>query len=94
MVQEALTNVVKHAGATCADIRLEFQEEVVSVQVEDDGVGFNVNLIAMDNRKAWGLLGMRERASLVGGALTVNSSPGEGTRVALQVQLSPGTPLE
>jgi signal transduction histidine kinase len=80
VVQEALTNVVKHAYADWAMVVLTYNTDHVSVQVEDNGRGFDLDKV-MENRVAWGLLGMRERASILGGHLTFESQPGMGTRV-------------
>ena len=77
LVQEALTNVVKHAGATHARVRVEEAGAAVTVTVEDDGHGFDV---AASNQ-GFGLLGMRERVALSGGDLSVESSSQGGVRV-------------
>jgi signal transduction histidine kinase len=76
VVQEALTNVVKHANADSARVLIECSDGVISIEVEDDGVGFD-NDQATDG---FGLLGIRERVSLVGGSFEVESS-GRGTVV-------------
>ncbi len=81
LVQEALANVVKHAGATSARIRLEEDESSVWVTVEDDGSGFAV----ADEHDGFGLLGMRERVELAGGELEITSTPGQGTRVTARL---------
>jgi signal transduction histidine kinase len=81
LVQEALTNVIKHADATRARVRIEEDDETVSVTVEDDGNGFDGDT----DHDGFGLLGMRERVALLGGDLTVTSSPGDGTRVAAEL---------
>jgi signal transduction histidine kinase len=87
LVQEALTNVVKHAGATHARVRVEEAEATVTVTVEDDGHGFD----AAATGQGFGLLGMRERAALSGGELSVESSPEGGARVTatLPVERAP-----
>ena len=76
LVQEALTNVVKHAAATRVNIVLSHRDGGVSVIVEDDGRGFEPEAVRSD---ALGLVGMRERLALLGGTLAVESSPGAGT---------------
>jgi signal transduction histidine kinase len=81
LVQEALTNVIKHADATRARVRIEEEDETVSVTVEDDGRGFAGD----GGHDGFGLLGMRERVALRGGQLTVTSTPGDGTRVAARL---------
>jgi signal transduction histidine kinase len=84
VAQEALTNVIKHARAANATVRLSYLPTVVMLQVEDDGCGFDVH--AQAERPAWGLLGMEERATLLGGYVAVQSRPdGHGTRVEMMI---------
>jgi signal transduction histidine kinase len=78
LVQEALTNVLKHAEAQTVSILLALQDGSVTAVIEDDGRGFTPGETRAD---ALGLLGMRERLSFLGGALTVESAPGSGTTV-------------
>lgn len=85
LAQEALTNVVKHAAADHAQVRLNYGRQVVTLCVEDDGCGFEVDGLARPDRHSWGLLGMEERASLLGGQLNLYSRPGEGTRVEVHI---------
>jgi two-component system, chemotaxis family, CheB/CheR fusion protein len=87
VAQEALTNVVKHAHATRADVVLEGSDEAVVLIVEDDGVGFDMTS-ADAKTTGIGLVGMRERAALVGATLQVESALGEGTTVYLRLSLS------
>ncbi len=83
VAQEALTNVMKHAQATRATVRLSYLPSVVMLQVEDEGCGFDVR--AQAQRPAWGLLGMEERATLLGGYLAVQSQPGQGARIEMMI---------
>ncbi len=83
VVQEAITNVVRHAQATRIDVLTERRGDRVIVMVEDDGVGFEPDLVQRGNH--FGLLGLRERAESLGGALTVESAPGAGTTVVVEV---------
>jgi len=83
VAQEAVTNVGKHAKAKTLTVNLESAEEKVTLMVHDDGAGFDVDKKGKAND--YGLEGMRERAQLVGGELTVTSRPGEGTTVRLVV---------
>jgi signal transduction histidine kinase len=77
LVQEALTNVVKHARASTVELSVRLLGENVTVEVRDDGVGFST-----DSRSdGFGLVGMRERVRLAEGALSIQSRPGEGTVV-------------
>ncbi len=86
IVQEALTNVAKHARATSVTVRLRGRAGGFTVEVEDDGVGFDAAAAQRPgSRKGLGLLGIRERASQFGGALVVDSVEGRGTRVAVDL---------
>jgi two-component system, NarL family, sensor kinase len=82
--QEALANVARHAGARRATVRLVATPERVRLSVEDDGCGFDLSEIPTGRH---GLLGMRERAGLLGGTFEVESVPGKGTRVEASVPL-------
>jgi len=83
IAQEALGNVAKHSGAQRADVRLHYAPDEVTLAVVDDGVGFEVpdRPEELAQRGHFGLVGMHERAALVGGRLEIISSPGQGTRV-------------
>ncbi|MFN2216193.1 MAG: sensor histidine kinase [Anaerolineales bacterium] len=81
IVQEALTNVVKHALANTAEIFLTFEDDGVSIKVIDDGQGFELNSNRPGKRISWGLRNMEERANLLGGSFKINSHPGAGTSV-------------
>jgi PAS domain S-box-containing protein len=83
VVQEALTNVLRHARASRVDVLAERRGDRVIVVVEDDGVGFDPERTELGGRL--GRVGMRERAEALGGTLTVESSPGAGTTVAVEV---------
>lgn len=84
VVQEALTNIVKHAGADRVSILLSRKDGSVVAVVEDDGSGFDPGAIRED---ALGLAGMRERIALVGGRLQIESSVGAGTTLVAEVPL-------
>jgi len=86
LVQEALTNVVKHAGAERVSILLTRGEGSVSAVIEDDGRGFAPGEV---REEALGLLGMRERLVLLGGTLAVESTPGQGTALVAHVPFEP-----
>lgn len=83
IVQEALTNVVKHAGARRVSILLTRREGTAAAVIEDDGQGFDPSA----EHEGLGLLGMRERLSLLDGRLTIESSPGKGTTLVAEVPL-------
>jgi PAS domain S-box-containing protein len=87
VAQEALANVYFHARARTVNVLLQRHEQTVSLIVEDDGQGFNAEALRRrgDIRSYLGLLGMEERMLLIGGTLTVESQPGEGTTVLASV---------
>jgi PAS domain S-box-containing protein len=84
IAQEALTNVAKHAKAANVDVILERRTDSVLLIVEDDGVGFDP-ATAGGASQGFGLLGMHERAGLVGATLEIESSPGQGTTVLVRM---------
>lgn len=86
--QEALNNVVKHAAATRVDAILDCQSDSVSLSISDNGNGFWAGQNTPQERKTFGLLGMRERSAAIGGRLDIVSSPGNGTRVRISVPLN------
>ncbi|MBI4202394.1 MAG: HAMP domain-containing protein [Chloroflexi bacterium] len=87
--QEALNNVARHAKATNVWIALVYDSTFVRLKVRDDGVGFSPQKAAEPGGQATGLglAGMRERAGLVGGRLTIDSAPGKGTLVQVEVPI-------
>ncbi len=91
IIQEALTNIARHAQAHRVYLHLVGQESGVSVLIEDDGLGFDVTarLVAGMPGSGMGLFGMRERVTLWDGIFTIQSSPGQGTRLFVELPLSP-----
>lgn len=89
VVQEALTNVAKHADAHDIRVRLTRSTREVVAMVADDGQGFNVEDMMRSRERGLGLFGMQERLALVGGQLVIDSAPGAGTRVNARVPLMP-----
>lgn len=88
--QEALRNVEHHAKANRVSLRVAFEKQAVKLGVTDNGVGFMVQpLTALVNAGSLGLLGMQERALLVGGKCQVTSRPGDGTHVTAEVPTLP-----
>jgi PAS domain S-box-containing protein len=83
IVQEALTNAVRHANASNIDVILELRDEKSIVVVEDDGIGFETQEIHKSGHL--GLLGMQERAQMAGGTLQIESRPGGGTTIVAEV---------
>jgi signal transduction histidine kinase len=90
VAQEAVTNILKHANATISLIMLCYEEEAVVLRVEDNGCGFDVNRQeSRGGRPSWGLLGMNERATLLGGQYNIRSQPGTGTTVEVTIPYQP-----
>ena len=87
VVQEALTNIVRHASAQQVSVIIESQPTLLHVVIEDDGVGFEVSRERQADGPGLGIIGMRERAALVGGELTIESSADNGTTLFLRVPL-------
>ena len=87
VIQEALTNIAKHSGARAANVILHRRREGVQAIVSDDGCGFDAEatLRTPAARAQLGLHGMRERAALLGGTVTIESTPGEGTTIYVRV---------
>jgi PAS domain S-box-containing protein len=86
IVQEALTNIAKHAHATQARIAVRRDGSALAIAIEDDGVGF----VPDDPRKpeSFGLIGLRERISLLRGTASIRSSPGAGTSIVVTIPLA------
>lgn len=85
IMQEALTNTLKHSRAQHARVSLVFAPHEVCLQVRDDGQGFD--LAAQPTRPTWGVLGMQERVTLLNGHCTISSQPGQGTTVQVTIPL-------
>lgn len=90
VVQEAITNIVKHAEAHNVLLSVEFKDSAIAIEVEDDGKGFDMEAVGlqMDKAPGLGLLGMKERVTLLGGEFHIESQPGSGTRIDIEVPLS------
>jgi PAS domain S-box-containing protein len=88
-VQEALTNAARHAQASRVRIRLERKKSTVAAFIEDDGQGFDIEQVAGHgiSERGVGLFGMRERVASLGGRLRIQSRPGRGTRLMLEIPL-------
>ncbi|MGE5373241.1 MAG: sensor histidine kinase [Solirubrobacterales bacterium] len=89
LVQEALTNVKKHAGVTEATVKLETSPEMVTVIIRDEGQGFDPEVIHKQ-RGHYGIIGMKERVEFFGGEIKVNSKPGHGVQVTIKLPLAQG----
>lgn len=88
VVQEALTNVVRHASAAHVSVRLEQDDKAVRLSIRDDGAGFDVANTLNAQERSLGLLGMRERVELIGATLRLDSAPGKGTCLQVEVALN------
>ncbi len=87
VIQEALTNILRHANAAHVSVVIERQTTRLHLSVIDDGCGFDMErMLGMKNR-GLGLLGMQERIELLGGTLMFDSRPGQGTRVSVELSL-------
>jgi len=83
IAQEAITNIINHADAKMLEIKIDFIGNRLSLFIRDDGVGFDVDKVFTSTK--FGLIGMRERAVLIGGKLTIESKPNQGTTIRLTV---------
>jgi PAS domain S-box-containing protein len=90
IVQEALTNVALHAAINAATVRVWTSDRILNILVADEGQGFDVRA-ALATGEASGLAGMQERATLLDGHVTIESTPGGGTQVSAQIPLSGST---
>lgn len=89
IVQESLTNVVKHSHATNVNVKVHYLEKEVRIHVRDNGLGFDMDAVqSRIGRVSLGLAGMDERAALLGGAVTISSRPNYGTEVEAVIPLS------
>ncbi|WEY37546.1 response regulator [Paraburkholderia sp. SUR17] len=89
IAQASLTNVARHAGATRVDVTLDSTTDGFALQIGDDGCGFDTE--APGKGYSYGLLGMQERARLIGAALRIDSAPGTGTVVSMIIPAESGT---
>jgi len=94
VIQEALTNVARHAQATRATVSLTSHNATVIATVEDNGCGFDVKQVLATRDRGLGLFGMQERAALVGGRLHIDSQIGRGTRIVIEVPSSWPGPVQ
>jgi len=90
--QEAVTNVIRHADATRVSVAIRCPDGVLEIDVEDDGQGFDVDRTVGSpaSGKSVGVLGMLERARMLGGTCEIDSSPGRGTRVRIRIPVEAG----
>jgi len=90
IVQEAITNVIRHAKASTVTVRLVLLDDYLTLQVADDGQGFDPEMLQSPDPqgKSLGLWGIRERVSILGGEFHVQTAPGQGTTVTVRVPLA------
>ncbi len=90
VMQEAITNIAKYAHAESVLIQCVLREDAISLEIEDDGDGFDPAQLpaAGDSRRGLGLMGMRERVELLGGTIDIDAAPGKGVRIAVSVPLT------
>jgi two-component system sensor histidine kinase UhpB len=89
ITQEAVNNIIRHSQAKKASITLSFQDGLITLQVRDDGFGFNPAQMSQEavHLQHWGLVGIQERLELVGGKLAISSDPSQGTTLTVTVPL-------
>jgi signal transduction histidine kinase len=86
IVQEALTNIAKHASANHVTVKYNAWDGKVHLSITDDGIGFNVaDISASHKHPGWGMVTMSERAQSIGGSLCIESRPGGGTQIVVEV---------
>jgi signal transduction histidine kinase len=83
--QEAITNVVKHAGAHMVTLELDFEPRKVTLQIKDDGKGFTPETCVGPKDGHFGLLGIRERVERMGGQVKITSAPDAGTTIRVEI---------
>jgi len=84
IVQECLNNIVKHAGATEASVEVRVQQDEIRLRIRDNGEGFSPQKSSGTTRGGFGMIGMQERASLLGGTVDIQSASGKGTTVTVR----------
>ena len=92
--QEALTNVIKHSGATNVTIELDFKPQCVALKVEDDGKGFVTANSASGSEGHFGLVGITERTKRLDGKFTIKSAPGAGTCLLVEIPIASAAPTK
>jgi hypothetical protein len=91
IAQEALTNIVRHSGATNAEVAVQHVDGELQLDISDNGRGMD---LAKSAGKRLGLLGMRERARMLGGSMNIEGAPGQGVRICVRLPLAAGQPAK
>lgn len=86
IIQESVNNIIKHSNASNAGVRIKRNKSKVSINIEDNGSGFDIEAAAA-NRAGLGLVGLRERAQLLGGQIFIDSVPGKGTLIRVDIDV-------
>jgi hypothetical protein len=90
IVQEALTNIVRHSRATLAKLAVRHADGELQIEISDNGLGID---LTQSKRKRLGLLGMGERARMLGGSMEMDSAHGRGTRIHVRLPLTADNPV-
>jgi signal transduction histidine kinase len=85
VVQEATTNVLKHASAENYYVDLTYSDNQINIETRDDGIGIHPNVLNRQDQQSWGLMGMQERISLLNGDFRIDSAPGVGTKISISI---------
>lgn len=87
LVQEAFTNAFKHASASRVAVEINYQPQLISLTIHDNGIGFHSDLIEQgaSQNSHFGLIGMRERVELIEGRMDIDSNPGRGTKIVISI---------
>jgi signal transduction histidine kinase len=93
-VQEAVSNIAKHASAEHVLIQCGFAGDTLTIEIEDDGNGFELAAVTRpkDEGHGWGLLGITERVEALGGSVLIDTAPGQGARLVITVAVPPEAP--
>jgi PAS domain S-box-containing protein len=84
--QEATNNIIKHSRAQTASFQINKYDDAIVISIEDDGIGFDLNKLTVEKKqKGIGLMGMRERILAFNGSFTINSKPGSGTEILIEI---------
>jgi signal transduction histidine kinase len=87
IVREALANIRRHSGASSALVELNVMDDGISLIISDDGKGFDMNQYENKRNESFGIKIMEERSELLGGSFKIESSPGKGTRIEVNIPL-------
>lgn len=88
LVQEAVTNALKHAEAESIYVKVEVRQNQMNLLIKDNGKGFNPNQVQVQKQNSFGLMGMKERVELLDGKMVIDSKEGQGTSIVIQVPIN------